>query len=45
VFGINVFLRVGDQIYRSYFTTARAAEKLSSVWAGAGRADIGGRGT
>ncbi len=32
-FGINVFLRDGDQIYRSYYTTARAAEELSSVWA------------
>jgi predicted dithiol-disulfide oxidoreductase (DUF899 family) len=32
-FGINVFFRDGDQIYRSYFTTARAAEELSSVWA------------
>jgi predicted dithiol-disulfide oxidoreductase (DUF899 family) len=32
-FGINVFLRDGDQIYRSYHTTARAAEELSSVGA------------
>ena len=32
-FGINVFFRDGDQMYRSYFTTARAAEELSSVWA------------
>ena len=31
--GINVSLRDGDQIYRSDFTTARAAEELSSVWA------------
>jgi predicted dithiol-disulfide oxidoreductase (DUF899 family) len=31
-FGINVFFRDGDQMYRSYFTTARAAEELSSVW-------------
>jgi predicted dithiol-disulfide oxidoreductase (DUF899 family) len=30
--GINVFLRDGDQIYRSYFATGRAAEDLSSVW-------------
>jgi predicted dithiol-disulfide oxidoreductase (DUF899 family) len=29
----NVFLRVGDEIYRSYFTTVRAAEEISSVWA------------
>jgi predicted dithiol-disulfide oxidoreductase (DUF899 family) len=32
-FGINVFLRDGDQIYRSYYATARAAEELSSIWA------------
>jgi predicted dithiol-disulfide oxidoreductase (DUF899 family) len=31
--GINVFLRDGGQIYRSYFTTGRAGEELSSVWA------------
>jgi predicted dithiol-disulfide oxidoreductase (DUF899 family) len=30
--GINVFLRDGDQIYRSYFANGRAAEDLSSVW-------------
>jgi predicted dithiol-disulfide oxidoreductase (DUF899 family) len=30
--GLNVFLRDGDQIYRSYFTNGRAAEELSSVW-------------
>ena len=32
-FGINVFLRDGDQIYRSYYTTSRGAEELSSIWA------------
>lgn len=32
-FGINVFFRDGDQIYRSYYTTSRAAEELSSMWA------------
>lgn len=30
--GVNVFLRDGDRIYRSYFTTGRAAEDLTSVW-------------
>jgi predicted dithiol-disulfide oxidoreductase (DUF899 family) len=30
--GINVFLRDGDQIYRSYYTAGRAAEELSSIW-------------
>jgi predicted dithiol-disulfide oxidoreductase (DUF899 family) len=32
-FGINVFLRDGDTIYRSYYTGSRAAEELTSVWA------------
>jgi predicted dithiol-disulfide oxidoreductase (DUF899 family) len=32
-FGINVFFRDGDQIYRSYYTSGRAAEELASVWA------------
>ena len=32
-FGINVFLRDGDTIYRSYYTTSRGAEELSSIWA------------
>jgi predicted dithiol-disulfide oxidoreductase (DUF899 family) len=31
-FGINVFPRDGEQIYRSYYTTSRAAEELSSIW-------------
>ena len=30
--GVNVFLRDGDQIYRSYFASGRAAEDLSSFW-------------
>ena len=29
--GVNVFLRDGDQIYRSYFASGRAAEDLSGV--------------
>jgi predicted dithiol-disulfide oxidoreductase (DUF899 family) len=32
-FGINVFLRDGDTICRSYYTTSRGAEELSSIWA------------
>jgi predicted dithiol-disulfide oxidoreductase (DUF899 family) len=32
-FGINVFLRDGEAIYRTYYATARAAEELSSIWA------------
>jgi predicted dithiol-disulfide oxidoreductase (DUF899 family) len=29
--GVNVFLRDGDQIYRSYFTAGRSAEDLGTV--------------
>ena len=32
-FGLNVFFRDGDAVYRSYYTTSRAAEELTSVWA------------
>lgn len=31
-FGLSVFLRQGDEVYRSYFTTKRAAEKIGTVW-------------
>ena len=31
-FGLSVFLRDGEHIYRTYFTTARGAEALGSVW-------------
>jgi predicted dithiol-disulfide oxidoreductase (DUF899 family) len=30
--GVNVFFREGDEIYRSFFANGRAAEDLSSVW-------------
>jgi predicted dithiol-disulfide oxidoreductase (DUF899 family) len=30
--GINVFLRDGDEIYRSYYASGRAAEDFGSVW-------------
>lgn len=30
--GLSVFLRDGDDIYRTYFTTARGVEALGSVW-------------
>ena len=30
--GLSVFLRDGEHIYRTYFTTARGAEALGSVW-------------
>jgi predicted dithiol-disulfide oxidoreductase (DUF899 family) len=31
-FGLSVFLREGDSIFRTYFTTARGVEALGSVW-------------
>jgi predicted dithiol-disulfide oxidoreductase (DUF899 family) len=31
-FGLSVFLRDGEDIYRTYFTTARGVEALGSVW-------------
>ena len=31
-FGLSVFLRDGDSVYRSYFTTHRGVEALGSVW-------------
>ena len=31
-FGLSVFLRDGESIFRTYFTTARGVEALGSVW-------------
>jgi predicted dithiol-disulfide oxidoreductase (DUF899 family) len=31
-FGLSVFLRDGDAVYRTYFTTTRGVEALGSVW-------------
>jgi predicted dithiol-disulfide oxidoreductase (DUF899 family) len=31
-FGLSVFIRDGEDIYRTYFTTARGVEALGSVW-------------
>jgi predicted dithiol-disulfide oxidoreductase (DUF899 family) len=31
-FGLSVFLRDGEDVYRTYFTTARGVEALGSVW-------------
>jgi predicted dithiol-disulfide oxidoreductase (DUF899 family) len=31
-FGLSVFLRDGDEVTRTYFTTARGVEALGSVW-------------
>ena len=32
IFGLSVFLRDGDRIYRTYFTDGRGVEALGSVW-------------
>ncbi|HWG80335.1 MAG TPA: DUF899 family protein, partial [Stellaceae bacterium] len=32
MFGLSVFLRDGDQVYRTYFTTNRGAEALGNLW-------------
>jgi predicted dithiol-disulfide oxidoreductase (DUF899 family) len=31
-FGLSVFVRDGDSVYRTYFTTQRGVEALGSVW-------------
>ncbi len=31
-FGLSVFLRGGDSVFRTYFTSARGVEALGSVW-------------
>ena len=32
-FGLNIFYRDGEDIYRTYFTTGRGVEMLGTVWA------------
>jgi predicted dithiol-disulfide oxidoreductase (DUF899 family) len=32
MFGLSAFLREGDDVYRTYFTTRRGVEALGSVW-------------
>ena len=31
-FGLNVFLRDGDQVFRTYYTDGRGVEALGSIW-------------
>ena len=31
-FALNIFLRDGSTVYRTYFTTARGVERLGSSW-------------
>ncbi|MCB9542733.1 MAG: DUF899 family protein [Myxococcales bacterium] len=40
-FGLNVFLRDGDVIDRTYFTTGRGVEALGSVWSFLDRTPLG----
>jgi predicted dithiol-disulfide oxidoreductase (DUF899 family) len=32
MFGLSVFLRDGDQVFRTYFTSGRGVEALGSTW-------------
>jgi predicted dithiol-disulfide oxidoreductase (DUF899 family) len=32
IFGLSIFLRDGDEVYRTYFTNGRGVEALGSVW-------------
>jgi predicted dithiol-disulfide oxidoreductase (DUF899 family) len=32
MFGLSVFLRDGDSVFRTYFTNRRGVERLGSVW-------------
>ncbi len=32
IFGLSVFLRDGDNVFRTYFTNGRGVEALGSVW-------------
>jgi predicted dithiol-disulfide oxidoreductase (DUF899 family) len=40
-FGLSVFLREGDAVYRTYFTTGRGVEALGSVWTFLDRTSLG----
>jgi predicted dithiol-disulfide oxidoreductase (DUF899 family) len=33
IFGLSVFLRDGDEVFRTYFTSGRGVETLGTVWA------------
>jgi predicted dithiol-disulfide oxidoreductase (DUF899 family) len=40
-FGLSVFLRDGDRVYRTYFTTNRGAEAIGTVWSILDRTPLG----
>jgi predicted dithiol-disulfide oxidoreductase (DUF899 family) len=41
MFGLNAFLRNGDEIYRTYFTTNRGLEVIGPVWSFLDRSALG----
>jgi predicted dithiol-disulfide oxidoreductase (DUF899 family) len=41
IFGLSVFLRDGDNVYRTYFTSGRGVEALGSVWTFLDRTPLG----
>jgi predicted dithiol-disulfide oxidoreductase (DUF899 family) len=41
MFGLNAFLRDGDEIYRTYFTTNRGLEVIGPVWSFLDRSALG----
>jgi predicted dithiol-disulfide oxidoreductase (DUF899 family) len=41
MFGLNAFLRDGDEIYRTYFTTHRGLEVIGPVWSFLDRSALG----
>lgn len=40
-FGLNIFLRDGENLYRTYFTTGRGIEELGSTWTFLDRTPLG----
>lgn len=40
-FGVNIFLRDDDKVYRTYFTSARGIEELGSTWTFLDRTPLG----
>lgn len=40
-FGLNVFLREGDGIFRTYFTSGRGIESIGPVWSSLDRTPLG----
>ncbi|MHA6625308.1 DUF899 domain-containing protein [Pseudonocardia sichuanensis] len=40
-FGLSVFLRDGDRVFRTYFTTGRGVEALGSLWSFLDRTPLG----